>query len=143
MAESPEADITIALHRQLYQAILSEDFPIMWPGRVLDPEPMSVYLAVQDFFTPTQQVTFGDDGYNRLVGFLQVSVISRDAEGTMDAKRVAGEIISLYKRGTQLVENGRTVRIVRPPYISSPMTENLRVSVPVTVPWQCDIKNVT
>lgn len=142
MSYEVEADINRALYDRIEGHEFSGIYPIAYPGVKVD-IPSGVWLSVKNHFASTNQITFGDEGINRYIGFLRVDVNHPIGLGELPGLRIAGEIALLYKRGTEILHNNRWIRITQPPNVSEPLESSEWIRIPVTIRWQSDNPNVS
>ncbi len=81
----------------------------------------------------TRQITLGDDPQQK-IGLLQVSVMWPVGKGIIDAVEVAGAIINRFKNQV-LFASGVKITISSEPWAASPIQDEDRLNIPVTVPY--------
>ncbi len=81
----------------------------------------------------TRQITLGDDPQQK-IGMLQVSVMWPVGKGILDAVEVAGAIINRFKNQV-LFASGVKITISSEPWAASPIQDEDRLNIPVTVPY--------
>lgn len=129
--------ILATLLDHLNTLVFTPALPIAEPGitfpAVGDPMPDN-YLAV--FYLPnqTRQVTIGDDPQQKR-GLLQVSVFWEAGVGLVKPFDVAGAIVNHFKNRVLVTGNGTAITIYQEPWAASPIQEDDRVQIPVTVPY--------
>lgn len=101
---------------------------VAWPGIHFTPPQTGAWLEVAWFPNETRNLTLGNDG-SQLRGFGQVSCCTRPGDGAIGALSIAGEVVDLFAKGTQLGD----AAVERKPWISSVLTSDERISAPVTI----------
>jgi len=139
-----EAMISEALYARLLDHEFSQLLKISFPG-VQFTVPVEPWISAKNYFSRTDQVTMGDAGYNRYVGFLRADInYPAGLDGELPALRLAGELVSLFKRGTEMpLSTGGWVRVIWPPNVTDPLETSEWLRVPVTIRWQSDNPNVS
>jgi hypothetical protein len=112
--EGIEARIADALLWHLGE--MSPGLPTGWPDREFTPRGRD-HLRVKIFPSGTEQVTFGESGYYRHAGLIQISLFTNEGGGEIAALEVASRIEAHFRRGTVFARNGVTVRIPAPPTV--------------------------
>lgn len=143
MSYEVEADISRALYDRILGHEFSGTYPLSFPGVKFD-IPNGVWLGVRNHFASTNQITFGDEGINRYIGFLRVDVnYPAVGHGELPGLKIAGEVAKLYRRGTEILYNSRWIRVTQPPNVSEPLESSEWIRIPVTIRWQSDNQNVS
>jgi len=81
----------------------------------------------------TRQITLGDDPQQK-IGLLQVSVMWPVGKGILDAVETTGAIINRFKNQV-LFASGVKITISSEPWAASPIQDEDRLNIPVTVPY--------
>ena len=92
--------------------------------------PETMYQVVQFVPISPENPTMGD-GYFRERVDVQIFVVGVSGKGTTDAFTRAELIAEHFKRGTTLIEDTATLKILKTPRISGSMISEGRVVVPV------------
>lgn len=111
----------------------SPALPIAWPEVNFTPPVSGKYLRI-DLFTNApfwQGVTNGRMDQ----GLLQVTVVWPRGQGIIKASEVAALVMEHFAKGLVLIGSGVRVKINREPWAASPITEDDKTSIPVTVSW--------
>lgn len=113
-----ESSILLALNAQLDALTFSPVITISYASRpftVPTVGPTAKYLRVTHLPADTfeQGVSFGDT--NKYTGIYQIDLFTGNNFGEPNAIAIAEQIISQFKRGTQLVKNNFTIEILDPP----------------------------
>lgn len=129
--------ILAALLDHLKTLVFTPALPVAEPGitfPVAGQATPANYLAV--FYLPnqTRQVTLGDDPQQKR-GLLQVSVYWRAGAGQIKAFDVAGAIVKHFANRQFTTPNGTVITIYNDPWAASPIQEDDRVQIPVTIPY--------
>ncbi len=138
MTTGIEAGIFDALLFRLTQ--LTTTLGILYPG--LETTPDENHLEARIVPNSVFQVTFGDAGFNRHEGLMQIDVVWQKGVGIIAPAEEASLVVAHFKRGTAIVRNGLTVR-TRPPRMSQPIPDGGWIRLPVIVPWFVDTLNPT
>lgn len=102
-------DIGAALDARLNS--LSGSAPIAWPNTTFRPTKGTLYLRANNLPASTEQTGLGANGIDTHVGIYQVDVYASLGEGRGTAEAKADAIADHFKRGTDLLYNGVTVRL--------------------------------
>lgn len=136
-----EAKIADALLTYLGTLTLSQALPIAMPNVDFTPPAGGKYLSAAHLPNATSQVTLGDNGFNRHIGLLQVSVVWPQNAGDIEPKEIAGQVVAHFKRGTVISHDGITLRIVQPPSVAPAIPDPPGYQIPVTIPYMIDAAN--
>jgi len=102
-------DISAALDYQL--SIMAGLPPVAWENKTYDPVIGTLYVRPTLLPGETTQATLGAQGEDQNIGIYQVDVFAPAGTGKNAAIVMADTIANHFKRGSDLVYNGRTVRI--------------------------------
>lgn len=134
MASVKAAEIAEALFRHL--AIMPDLLPVAYPNVSFSPPADGRFLAAS--FMPNrlrgEMVRFEDR--NEATGLLQVAVYWPLNAGIVAPQRVADAVITHFARGAEIAGNGFSVRVIEDPWSSTPLTDDSRAMIPVTIPWR-------
>lgn len=106
--------------------------PVAWPGISFDPPsgPEARWLEASIFPAEPDNIAWQSDSPHRYEGFIQVLVGFRPNRlGAKAAWDLAGHVIALYPKGTQI----GPVKVSRRPGLGPLVAENGRNSIPVTI----------
>jgi hypothetical protein len=115
---------------------LTPALPIAAPNVVFPAQGQSLptkYLAVSHLINQTRQVTIGTDQQQKR-GLYQVSVVFKLGIGILSALETVETIIALFKDQI-LTSSGVRVKIDNEPWAASPITEDDRVQITITISW--------
>jgi hypothetical protein len=141
MAETVEEATLGALNTRLATLTFSPVIPVAWQNIKYTPTVGTPYLRPTLRRADPAQVTLGPAGYNRHQGFYQVDLFDKIEIGEAALLKKASAIVAHFKRGTVLIREGFTVRIMRPPAVLPITYENGWSMTPVRVFWTCDAGN--
>ena len=110
---------------------LGKSYPISWPNVVFTPPEDGEYLEVIFLENQTETRTQDADGVDHRQGFLQINVVWPSGKGIIDAIAVARSIIENFPKGLNLYD----VKIGAKPWQSTPIQEDHKLTVPVSIPW--------
>lgn len=102
-------DIQAALDTKLNT--ISPKPPIAWENKTYNPVKGTLYIRPTNLPGDTVQAGLGDSGEDSTIGVYQVDVFAPGGKGKKAAVDQADTIADLFKRGSDLTYNGRTVRI--------------------------------
>lgn len=103
-------DISDALDTQLSgMAALP---PVAWENKSYKPIDGVLYLRPSTLFGDTVQASLGASGMDENMGVYQVDVFAMAGNGKAIANTMADNVATRFARGTSLVYNTRTVRII-------------------------------
>jgi hypothetical protein len=102
-------DIQAALDTKL--ATLSPSTPTAWENKTYTPTKGTLWIRPTNLPGDTEQAGLGDSGEDMTIGVYQVDVFAPAGKGRKVAQQKADAIANLFKRGTDLTYNSRTVRI--------------------------------
>lgn len=138
MTTGIEAGILDALLFRLSQFTTSLD--IFYPG--IENTPDGNYLEARVVPNTVFQSTFGDAGFNRHEGLLQIDVVWKKGNGIIAPAEEVSLVVAHFKRGTAIIRNGLTVT-TRPPRTAQPVPDGGWLRFPVIIPWFTDTLNPT
>jgi hypothetical protein len=133
--------IMAALLDHLATLVFAPALPIAMPNMAFTPPTSGAsskaplpYLRA--FFLPnqTRQVTVGDDPQQKR-GMLQVSILWPSGQGLVKPLDVAGAIVNHFKNQVLTTSSGTVITIYNEPWAASPLQEDDRVQIPVTIPY--------
>lgn len=101
-------DISAALDSNLNS--MSSLPPVAWENRDYTPVVGTLYLRPTLIAGETVQATLGDSGTDNNTGIYQIDVFAESGKGKNEAVVMADLIADQFKRGSDLIYNGRTVR---------------------------------
>lgn len=133
MAAGVEANILTALCAHLATLVTNPALPVAWPGIAFDSPPDN-YLRVTPLINETVSLVLGN-GANKHRGIFQVSVLWKSRSGLIAPLEVADLIAAHFAKGTTLYSGTVRVVIYRKPSAASPLQEDDRVQVPVSIPY--------
>lgn len=117
----------------------SPSLPIAYPG-ITFPAAGAVkpenYLTATYLPNVTRTVTIGG-GTQQHRGIFQVSVFWKSGVGLVKPLDIAGQIIGHFPKDLLLYSGAVRVKIDRKPWASSPIQEDDRVQIPVSIPFHC------
>ncbi len=136
MATSTDAIILAVLLERLKTLIFTPALAVAEPGIDFPASGQTKpdnYLQVAFLPNQTRQVTMGDDPQQKR-GLLQVSVYWKSGVGHIKPLDAAGRIIDHFKNQTMFA-SGVRITISSEPWAASPIQEDDRVLIPVTIPY--------
>ncbi|MDE1996778.1 MAG: DUF4128 domain-containing protein [Rhizobiaceae bacterium] len=136
MATGTDAIILAALLDHLATLAFSPALAIAQPGVGFPPTGQAKpdnYLAGSFLPNRTRQVTLGDDPQQKR-GFLQVSVYWKAGAGLIKPLDASDMVIEHFNNKTLLASDVK-ITISAEPWASSPIQEDDRVQIPVTIPY--------
>lgn len=104
-------DISAALDTQLNA--MSGLPPVAWENDSYIPVVGTLYLRATHIPADSLAATIGSSGIDDNIGVYQIDVFAPADEGKYEAWIMADNIANQFKRDTDLLYNGRTVRITR------------------------------
>lgn len=133
-AQAKAADIAQALFGHIRG--MGSTQPIAYPNVSFAPPDDGKFLSVA--FMPNRvrgdMIRFEDA--NEATGLLQIAVYWPLNAGMIAPQRVADSIITHFARGTVINADGFAVRVIEDPWSSTPLTDESRAMIPVTIPWR-------
>lgn len=139
MATGADANILAALLDHLATLTFSQVLKIAYPGITFPAAGQTKpdnYLAATFLPNQTRTITLAD-GSQQHRGLLQVSVYWKAGAGLVKPLEAAGKIIDHFAKDTTLYSGSLKVRIDAKPWAASPIQEDDRVQIPVTIPYHC------
>lgn len=125
--------VTDALLTRAGSLVLSPTLPVAYPGLVFTPPADGKYLRAEIFYNaPRWQ---GTTSGRMDQGLLQITVVWPKGLATIQAIKVADAVKAHFAKGTELFSNGRKVTVSEEPWTATPIIEDSRTLVPVTIPW--------
>lgn len=138
---SNRVDITQAFTKHL--AASDNDWSVSLPNVEFDPEDYDNYLKVDFIFGRKIQATLGTNGLNRTYGICQIGVFAKPGLGWVPALTKADAIEAIFKRGTDLTDDGVTVHITNVSTDATPKIDEKtgKFFTPVKIAWYADTTN--
>jgi hypothetical protein len=118
---------------------------VVWEGSDFEPETGVAYFKVQFAPVEPQDFAMGADGSQRTTGLFFVTVCSPWGEGPQSASELAGEVMTVYKRGTYLApKGGGEHRVaIRKVWREAGYADDAGwYCVPVMIDWYCFTESV-
>lgn len=138
MADGPDANLYMALTEHLETFVPVEGaLPFAFDNLSLPTDVAAKptnYLSASFLPNETSNSELGD-GQEQLRGLFQVSVFWESGAGLRSALNVVSQLIEHFAKGTTLWRDGLKVVIDRKPWAASPIQEDDRVQVPVTIQY--------
>lgn len=103
------SDVSAALDARLNT--LSGSDPVAWPNTIFNPTKGVLYLRPSLLPVSSAQIGLGASGLDEHTGIYQVDVYAQAGKGRNEAETKADSVADHFKRGTDLVYNGVTVRL--------------------------------
>ena len=140
MADPVEAAIKNALLAPLISFAQGAAIPLALPNvNFNQPTPGRDVKWLRATFLPADSfaLAIGFDSTIQHYGLMQVDVFYSENSGELAPARIAGEIIALYVRGTDLFSDNFRITIYRAPTVRRAVKDEPWVMLPVIVPYQC------
>jgi hypothetical protein len=134
-----------ALHYWLSQLTFTPSLYIAWPGRAYNPALGSPYLEPDFMPNKTEYGSIGANALRRHRGLYQVLVHDAENVGTNPVAEKADLIIAHFLPPLTVERNGVRVRMgsfdesTPLPWRARSHSEAGWITVPVTIPWWCDV----
>lgn len=97
---------------------------------------------VQIFMFPSGNVSEFIDGTHTLYsGFFQINVVVELDIGVGSATELAEEICGLFQCYSTIIEDDVEVLIMAPPSIGPVVRGEMRITLPITIYYRCDVTN--
>ncbi|WP_292041068.1 MULTISPECIES: phage tail terminator-like protein [unclassified Brevundimonas] len=125
--------VTDALLSRVGSLVLSPALPVAYPGLSFTPPAGGKYLTAEVFYNAPRWE--GATSGRMDQGLLQITVVWPKGVATIQPITVADAVRSHFAKGTELFSNGRKVTVSQEPRIATPLIEDSRTLVPVTIPW--------
>ena len=103
------ADISSALDSRLNT--LTGQTPIAWENTAYIPVKDTLFLRSTILPASTLQAALGTSGIDEYIGIYQIDVFAPAGTGRGDAETKADAVADHFKRGTDLSQNGKTIRL--------------------------------
>jgi hypothetical protein len=87
--------------------------PVSWENKKYKPVNDVLYVRPTILPADTDQASLGSNGQDLNTGIYQVDVLAPAGKGKKTAYEMADLIADRFKRGTDIVENSRTITVVR------------------------------
>jgi hypothetical protein len=151
MPDAAEVAVEAALLAYAQDFATAKSLPIAMPGIAFTPPTASKtakWLRATFLPSETEAMSLEFDGTAKIYGYLQLDVFVAMGAGELGAARTAAEAKAHFRRGTTLVRDGFTVRILKEPhrgsFIEGRTTESMGTSqggawsfVPLRIPYCC------
>lgn len=144
MADAAEVAIEAALLAKAQAFATAQSLRIAMPNVQFPAEPIAKDAKwLRATFLPAEPETLSVsfDTVNRQYGLFQIDVFYGMGGGEIAPGRIASDIIAYFKRGTELVRDGFTVKILKTPYRWSIVKDDPWTMIPVRIPWTCFAPN--
>ena len=125
-----------ALRDFLPELGLTSEADVAWPNSGFDPNVEHLYLRPAFLPGATAAASLGTDGFERLTGVYQISVLEVADVGLSNAEEIARKLVDRFRGGKVLDCCGSRVTITTA-YSGTPITEDGRLHIPVSVVWYC------
>jgi len=103
------SDISSALDSRL--STLTGSTPVAWQNTVYKPTKTGMYLRPTNLAGATTQAGLGTTGIDQYLGLYQIDIFAQAGKGRNAAEAKADAVANHFKRGTDLLYNGTTVRL--------------------------------
>jgi len=103
------ADISSALDSRLNT--LAGTTPIAWENTVYVPVKDTLFLRPTNLPAETLQAGLGVSGIDEYIGIYQIDIFAPSGTGRGEAESKADAVADHFKRGTDLSNNGKTIRL--------------------------------
>lgn len=110
---------------------------VAWPNAAFAPVAERMYLRPSCVYGETAVASLGEQGFERLTGVYQVSVLEVAGVGLERAERAAAAVTDHFRGGTWL-EHGEFTVCIRVSFAGAAVKEEDRLHIPVSVIWRCD-----
>jgi len=119
---------------------LTPSVDLFFPGISNDPDGDTTYLEVVHMPNQSNTRALGDDDDVMLMGYLQIAVMYPKANvnfapGIIAPSDICGNIISHFKKGTNLSGSLITVSIIKQPWMTQGYKDGDRMRYPVSIPY--------
>jgi|SRR5215813_7394246 len=138
MADPADVAIERALNNQAQAAAAALSLPIAMPYVAFTPPTPSPTAAwLRSTYIPADTLGLGVDpqSSNQHYGLFWIDVFYALNTGEYGARRIAAQLCSFFKRGSEFVADGFRVQIWKPPFARPTMREDAWLHVPVLIPF--------
>lgn len=108
---------------------------VVLPGVAFSPGALTKYVSFEVHFNTSIETDLSLEMDPIRQGFIRGNVFFPKSSVQMDAIDLAGNVRTLFKRGTKLVDDGRQVRFDQDPALGVIITGTTHFQVPVTAFW--------
>lgn len=112
---------------------------VAWFNAKFSPDVKKLYIKPTLLLSPTQQVSLGTNGFERVSGIYQISIFALRDVGSASFEAVARGVINYFRAGTKLVYSGVEIT-VQTSYSGTPLEQEDRVLLPVSIVWFCYVE---
>ena len=109
---------------------------VAWFNAAFTPDTKRLYLRPACLFSDTSAASLGEDGFERISGIYQISILEVQGMSLGRAESMAREMVERFRGGTVLSFCGHNVTITTA-YYGTPLFEGDRMHLPVSVVWRC------
>lgn len=106
---------------------------IYWPNLSEDETLPDEYLKLD--ILSANVTSIGVRTLDKHPGILQIMVNVREGTGEITAKNYADQILSIFPRNTQILEQGIRINVDKTGYISAPLPGDGWYSIAVSIPY--------
>lgn len=143
MSEPVEVAIESALLTRAQAFASAQSLTIALPNVAFTPpvpSPSAKWLKADFLPVPTVTLAVGT-GKNQHYGLLQISVFYGLGAGEYAPARIASDVISYFKKDTEVTKDGFIARVWKAPYRGVMMTKDAWTMIPVSIPYICFASN--
>lgn len=137
-ASTTEGKIADLLLTHLGTLVLTPALPVAMPNVDFKPS-AGTYLEATFLPNSTVNMFRGSTDPNMHQGILQVAVVYKAADGVVKPVDIAGQVVNHFPKGLKITGQGITIRIDERPSITSPIRDDDRLRIPVSVRYKCYI----
>lgn len=134
MALTGEALLEDALFRHLSTLVTDPATTFAWPN--LSHNGDVPRLEVDHAPNTTQSGTL--EGAKNLQGFLAVTVVTAEGQGTLIGKDIATQVVNHFPGNLKIHTDDYVVRFNQPPSISQKIIDGAEVRFPVAIPYNAN-----
>jgi hypothetical protein len=114
------------------QTIPIDDNMIAWPNTDFKPNNKKIYIKPDLVPADEEMASLGEDGFNSLLGFYQVSIFAPQGEGMAPAEAVVRAVLELFPTGARFAMGCFDILVARS-YQSPAQQVDGRLMIPVSI----------
>ncbi len=137
MAATVETKIYQALLARCQEFIPPSGVTIVLPGVVFAPSSTTKFVNVEVHFNRSIETDISLEMDPIRQGFIRTNVMWPKTSALLDAVDLAGQLRTLFRRGTKLLKDDTQVRFDEDPELGSVVTGQTHETIPVTSRWNC------
>ena len=127
------------IKQAFYDLINSTGLPIEWENAGFQPPATGAWLRATFMPGEPEQVTWGFNGIDLLVGLYQIDVFTPLGQGDILARQTADSVMAIFSRGLVVAATGFSIRVIKSYTFTGRAEQGGYYHLPVIVSWRTEI----